>query len=296
MDEKGFLLGLLQKTRRVFSLKHLDSGKLLGAGQDGNRESITLIATICIDMTHIPPSIIYQAISGNIQDSWLTEYDPKEQSCFFASSATGWTNDELAYSWLTTVFDRNTRSKARNSRDYRLLFVDGHGSHINMKFLDWCEQNKVLVALYPPHSTHRLQPLDVSLFNPLANYYSQNLNDWIFKSQGLSRISKRDFFDLFWPAYQAAFTHANIKSGWEKTGLLPFNPSQVIKQIKPDARPVSSHSSSSALSEADWRKVRRLMKSVVGEVIGPEARKLNNTMEKLTTDVALLKAENEGLR
>ena len=46
-----------------------------------------------------------------------------------------------------------------------------------MKFLDWCEQNKVLVTLYPSHSTHRLQPLDVSLFNPLANYYSQNLND-----------------------------------------------------------------------------------------------------------------------
>ncbi len=38
------------------------------------------------------------------------------------------------------------------------------------------------------------------------------------------------------------------------------------------------------------------MKSVVGEVIDPEARKLNNTMKKLTTDVALLKAENEDLR
>ncbi len=38
------------------------------------------------------------------------------------------------------------------------------------------------------------------------------------------------------------------------------------------------------------------MKSVVGEVIGPEARRLNNTMEKLTTDVALLKAENKDLR
>ncbi len=130
-----------------------------------------------MNMTHISPSIIYQAISGNIQDSWLTEYDLKEQFCFFASFATGWTNDELAYSWLTIVFDRNTRSKARNSRDYRLLFVDEHGSHINMKFLDWCEQNKMLVALYSSHSTHRLQPLNVSLFNPLTNYYSQNLND-----------------------------------------------------------------------------------------------------------------------
>ncbi len=296
MNEKSFLLELLQKTRRVFSLKHLDSDKLLSADQDNNREWIILIAIICMNMTHILSLIIYQTISGNIQNSWLTEYDFKEQFCFFAFFATDWTNDELIYSWLTIVFDRNTRSKARNSRDYRLLFVDEHDSHINMKFLDWCEQNKMLVALYSSHSTHRLQPLNVSLFNPLANYYSQNLNDWIFKSQGLSRISKRDFFDLFWPAYQAAFTSANIKSEWEKTGLLPFNSSQVIKQIKSDARPVSSHSSSSALSEADWRKVRRLMKSVVGEAIGPQARKLNNTVEKLTTDVALLKAENEGLR
>ncbi len=38
MNEKNFLLELLQKTRRVFSLKHLDSGKLLSADQDGNRE------------------------------------------------------------------------------------------------------------------------------------------------------------------------------------------------------------------------------------------------------------------
>jgi len=77
MDEKGFLIGLLQKTRRVFSLKHSDSGKLLGAGQDGNREWITLIATICMDGTFLPPALIYQAVSGNLQDSWLTKYDPE---------------------------------------------------------------------------------------------------------------------------------------------------------------------------------------------------------------------------
>jgi len=38
------------------------------------------------------------------------------------------------------------------------------------------------------------------------------------------------------------------------------------------------------------------MKSVVEEAIDSQACKLNNTVEKLTTDVALLKAENEDLR
>ena len=177
MDEKGFLIGVLQKTRRVFDINHLRSGKLLGAGQDGNREWITLIGSICMDGTFPPPSIIYQADSGNLQDTWLDEFDSKEHDCFFTSSLTGWTNEDLGLSWLTNVFDRATKEKARFGREYRLLFVDGHNSHVNMKFLDWCDKHKILIAVYPSHSTHRLQPLNVSLFSPLANFYSQNVSD-----------------------------------------------------------------------------------------------------------------------
>src|SRR4051794_6719378 len=80
----------------------------------------------------------------------------------------GWTNDELGYEWLTNIFDRETKQKAHQGRDWRLLVVDGHGSHINMKFLDYCDFHRILVAVYPPRSTHRLQPLDVSLFAPFA--------------------------------------------------------------------------------------------------------------------------------
>ena len=145
---------------------------MLGAGQDGSREWIIILATICIDGTYLPPSLIYQAISGNLQDTWLDEIRLEKDEAFFSSSPTGWINDELGYAWLTTIFDRYTKQKARNGRDWRLLFVDGHGSHINMRFLTWCEQHKVLIAVYLPYLTHRLQPLDVSLFNPLTNYYS----------------------------------------------------------------------------------------------------------------------------
>ncbi len=69
MDEKGFLIGRQQKVRRVFSCKYLESGKLLGAGHDGNREWITLIATVCMDGSTLPPALIYPADSGNLQDS-----------------------------------------------------------------------------------------------------------------------------------------------------------------------------------------------------------------------------------
>jgi hypothetical protein len=141
----------------------------------------------------------------------------------------------------------------------------------------------------------------VGLFRPLANFYSQELNTWIHTTQGLCRISKREFFSLFWPAFQSAFTEKNISSSWEKTGLYPFNPERVLNQIttsRSDIRPLSSFNSigSSALLITDWRVIRRLMKDVVGEVLGLEVRKLSNTLEKLTTENLILKHENEGLR
>ncbi len=78
--------------------------------------------------------------------------------------------------------------------------------------------------------------------------------------------------------------------------LQSFNSLQIIKQIKSKAKSVSSHSSSLALFKADWRMIQWLIKLVVEEVIDSKAHKLNNMMKKLTTDVALLKAENKDLQ
>jgi hypothetical protein len=33
------------------------------------------------------------------------------------------------------VFNRYTKVKARHSRDWRLLFINRHGSHVNIRFL-----------------------------------------------------------------------------------------------------------------------------------------------------------------
>ena len=89
MDEKGFLIGILSKLKRIFSKNAWEKTSLIGAGQDGNREWITIIATICADGSNLSPGLIYQAVSGNIQDSWLQDFDPKEHPAFFASSPTG---------------------------------------------------------------------------------------------------------------------------------------------------------------------------------------------------------------
>ncbi|EDN02167.1 predicted protein [Histoplasma mississippiense (nom. inval.)] len=59
-DEKGFLLGLIHTLKRIVSISSLKSGHTIDASQDGSREFITLLISICADGTSLPPALIYQ--------------------------------------------------------------------------------------------------------------------------------------------------------------------------------------------------------------------------------------------
>ena len=230
LDEKGFLIGVLQKIKRIFTKAWQEQGKLKGTAQDGNRTWITLVACICADGTSLLPALIYPATSGDVQDAWLDDYQPSDE-CYFTSTASGWTNHELALDWLTRVFDCATKHKARNGHEPCLLLLDGHISHINIDFLKRCHKHNIHVCAYPPHTTHRLQPLDASVFALLAAYYSQELDNWIQATQGLCKMNKAQFYKLFKPAFEKAFTKENIALGWQQTGLYLLDPAVVLNQL-----------------------------------------------------------------
>ena len=204
-----------------------NSGRIKYASQDGSREFISLLAYISAIGTAIPPLLIYKGDSAILQDTWLNDYDTTD-SAFFATSQNGWSCDAIGRKWLIEVFDRYTK---KSSHTRRLLIIDGHSSHTNMEFFDLCDKLRIVVLILPPHSTHRLQPLDVSLFAPLASYYTSGLNQLMFNSLGMVSISKRDFWGIFWPAWKSAFTESNILSGFRKTGIWPLNPDITLSMI-----------------------------------------------------------------
>jgi len=122
----------------------------------------------------------------------------EQHQVFVSHSASGWSNEELGLAWLQQVFERHTAAKAR--RQWRLLILDGHASHLTPEFLEFCEAKRIMVMVYLPHSTHSLQPLDVVLFGPLSKHYTEELTQHLQRTQGLSRITKQDFSRHFWPA------------------------------------------------------------------------------------------------
>jgi hypothetical protein len=169
MDEKGFATGLIGRSKRVFSKASYERKKTVQSLQDGNREWVTLLASVCADRTALPPGLIFTGADNTIQSSWVEDIEPGKHDVFVTATSLSWTNDEVGLAWLEQLFERYTKNKAR--RKWRWLIIDGHGSHISRSFLTYCHQHKILVAIFPPHSTHTLQPADVVLFKPLSTAY-----------------------------------------------------------------------------------------------------------------------------
>jgi len=88
MDEKGFFIGITNRTKRVFSKALWASGEIKAAIQDGNREWVTLLACVCASGEVLPPAIIYKGTAG-IQSSWVDAVEVAKHEIFFSNSATG---------------------------------------------------------------------------------------------------------------------------------------------------------------------------------------------------------------
>jgi hypothetical protein len=113
-----------------------------------------------------------------------------------------------------------------------MLLLDRHSSHVTPKFRDYCAQNRILLAVLPPHSSHRLQPLNVGMFKPLSTRYTNKLNFFLQRSSRLLNVRKSDFLRLFWAAFTSSFTTNNILSSFAATGVSPPNAEVVLKHLQ----------------------------------------------------------------
>ncbi|KAL2097017.1 hypothetical protein ACEWY4_006224 [Coilia grayii] len=73
-------------------------------------------------------------------------------NALYGVSDTGYMNSDLFLKWLERPL---------------LLFMDQHEAHVGTGVVDFCRANQIEVVCLPSHTTHVLQPLDVSVYGPL---------------------------------------------------------------------------------------------------------------------------------
>ena len=162
--------------------------------------------------------------------SWYTDNLPRDW--IIGVSENGWTNDSLGLTWLKEVFEKHTKDRTKGA--YRLLILDGHGSHSTPEFDLFCKEHSIITLCMPPHSSHLLQPLDVSCFAVLKRSYGRQIEELM--RLGVSHIDKTDFLTAYTTTRQETFTYANIRNGFQATGLLPYNPDYVLSKLNTQLR------------------------------------------------------------
>ncbi|KAL2018622.1 hypothetical protein VTK56DRAFT_592 [Thermocarpiscus australiensis] len=210
--------------------------------QPGNREWATVIQGVNALGWAIPPFIILAAQYHLA--NWYTECN-LPADWHIATTENGWTTNAVGLDWIKH-FNYHTAARAKGK--YRLLILDGHESHHSTEFELYCQQNNIITLCMPPHSSHKLQPLDVGCFGPLKQAYGRQVEDWM--RAHINHMSKLEFLCAFREAYFASMTERNIQGGFAGASLVPYDPERVLSKLDiqlrtptpPNSRPSAAQS------------------------------------------------------
>ncbi|BCR88024.1 uncharacterized protein ACHE_40588S [Aspergillus chevalieri] len=112
---------------------------------------------------------------------------------------------------------------------YRLLILDGHGSHLTPKFDELCSQNDIIPICMPAHSLHLLQPLDIGCFSVLKRSYGRLVETKM--RLRINHIDKFNFLEAYPHTRFETFKPETIRNSFAAAGLVPFDPDRVLSKL-----------------------------------------------------------------
>ena len=211
-DESG--LTCVHKPVKVLTPK---GKRCVLSATSGERGQTTTIVTACSGSgVYVPPMMIFKRKRNKPE---LVDHAPA--GTIGRCSANGWIDSDLFLEYLKHFVAYTKCSKGSPV----LLILDGHKTHTkNMTTIEYARDNGVVILSLPPHTSHKLQPLDRSFFKPLKSAFNAACSTWLRKHPG-RRITIDKLGELFNTAYlKAAGTLENAVSGFKCTGIIPFNP------------------------------------------------------------------------
>lgn len=154
MDETG--VTTVQKPDRIVGRRGFKQiGKLTSAERG---TLVTAAFAVNAAGNAIPPFLIFPRV--------------KFHQHFLRDGPTGCDGDANPSGWMMeqnfVKFAKHFVSYARCSEKRpSLLLLDNHDSHLSAEALDYFKANGVTLLSFPPHCSHKLQPLDRSVYGPL---------------------------------------------------------------------------------------------------------------------------------
>lgn len=188
--------------------------KQVGSVTSGERgANVTVIGCVNAMGNSIPPLFVFPRV--NFKQHMLKG---GPVNCIGTAHPSGWSNTVIFHNYLKHFI---THAKPCLSNPV-LLILDNHESHCSLEVVRLAKESGIIMLTIPPHTSHKLQPLDRSVFGPYKSYYNTACREWMLIHPGVP-ISIYEVAELCGRAYPLAFTPVNIQSGFRAAGIWPLN-------------------------------------------------------------------------
>jgi hypothetical protein len=162
VDEMGVTI-VQHTSQKVISLKGKQQVHKLSSAERG--ALVTVVTCMSAAGTYGPPMLVFPR--KRMKPELLDGAPP---GTIAGCHSSGWIQLDLFPQWFHHIISFVKPSK----EDPVVLVVDGHYSHTrNIDVINLAHKNGVSIVCLPPHSTDRVQPLDVAFTIPLKNYYAR---------------------------------------------------------------------------------------------------------------------------
>ena len=175
--------------------------------------SMTFVGIISAAGSFIPP--VFVIPRKRVDERFMSETIDGSKGIYHSN---GWMNGEI---FLETL--QHIQRKTYCSVDNKIcLIMDNAECHMNIHAVEYAIENGIVIVTLPPHTTAKLQPLDVGVFGPFKTHMRAE-EDSFHRRNPNKPITEHMLPQLASKAWIKACTPSNVLSAFRATGIWPTN-------------------------------------------------------------------------
>lgn len=211
IDETG--LSTVQAVPKILAPKGIKQLASMTSAERGI--NVTMIAAINGAGNSVPPLFVFPRV--HFKPNMLKGAPPGSVG---VANPSGWSNEAV----FSTFIEHLIKHIQPGPNNPHVLILDNHESHYSPQIISRSKEVHITIVTLPPHCSHKMQPLDKTVFGPFKTFYNKAMNDWMNSPGNAGRpVTIYDVAEIAGTAYEIAFTIKNITSGFKSTGIVPLN-------------------------------------------------------------------------
>jgi hypothetical protein len=146
-----------------------------------------LSVLVCINATGVAIPSFYIFRGKRFGQNYIHHCEP---GATMAMQPRAWMTSYLFGAWMSRFIELVRASSSISPCHRHLLILDGHISHVNVEVVKEAKRASLDLLTLPSHTSHALQPLDVSIFKPFKQFFRQYKDFWM--SRNLNEVASKD--------------------------------------------------------------------------------------------------------